>query len=287
MLLKRGSSGNNVRIVQSRLGLKPTGYYSQITEQKVRQWQLSHQLPPTGMVDEATWQSIMRFVPPSAPAATTEITSSVSLTPPEELITRIPLLKGKLPAKVMEQLPDTIQRFDIHNILRLAHFLSQCHHESGGFRQVVENLNYSAKRLREVFPKYFPGNLADEYAYKPEKIGARVYASRMGNGDEASGDGYRYRGRGYIQLTGKDNYRQFSRFIGVDVVSQPDLVAEKYPLDSAAFYFSRNNIWQVCDKGPGEEVVRQVTKMVNGGYHGLDERKKLFQEYFQLLSRNT
>jgi putative chitinase len=113
--------------------------------------------------------------------------------------------------------------------------------------------------------------------------GSRVYANRMGNGDEASGDGFKFRGRGYIQLTGKNNYTSFSTFVGEDCVANPDLVATKYPLASAAFYFNSNKIWAICDKGASDGVVTQVTKAVNGGTHGLPQRIQNFKKFMQAL----
>ena len=106
----------------------------------------------------------------------------------------------------------------------------------------------------------------------------------MGNGDEASGDGFKFRGRGYIQLTGKNNYTSFSTFVGEDCVASPDLVATKYPLASAAFYFNSNKLWAICDKGSSDAVVTQVTKAVNGGTHGLPERLQFFKKFIQALS---
>jgi putative chitinase len=167
--------------------------------------------------------------------------------------------------------------------LRLAHFLSQCGHESGGFKAVSENLNYSADGLKRTFGKYFPGNLAESYAKQPEKIASRVYANRMSNGDEASKEGYKFRGRGYIQLTGKGNYTSFTKFIGEDCVANPDLVATKYPLASAAFFFDSNKLWSICDKGADDATVTAVTKRVNGGTIGLADRIKHFKEYYNLL----
>jgi len=166
----------------------------------------------------------------------------------------------------------------------LAHFLAQCALESTGFTATVENLNYSAQRLLQVFPKYFRGVDPNAYARNPEKIGSRVYANRMGNGDEASGDGFKFRGRGYIQLTGKNNYTSFSKFVGEDCVANPDLVATKYPLASAAFFFKSNNIWAICDRGADDATVTKVTKAVNGGTHGLPERIQNFKLFFRALS---
>ena len=136
-----------------------------------------------------------------------------------------------------------------------------------------------------MFPKYFKDKAtADKYARNPEKIASRVYASRMGNGDEASGEGFKFRGRGYIQLTGKDNYKAFSNFIGEDCVANPDLVSDKYPLISAAWFFDKNNLWTICDKGASDEVVTSVTKRVNGGTHGLADRLSKFKIFNTTLA---
>ena len=194
-------------------------------------------------------------------------------------------LNGKLPQAVLNELPLVMEKFGISNPTRLAHFLSQVAHESGNFKFVNENLNYSSKGLMAIFKKYFPTEaLAMTYQRKADKIANKVYASRMGNGDEASGDGYKFRGRGYIQLTGKDNYKAFSDFIGEDCVANPDLVATKYPLTSAAFFFHKNKLWDICDKGHSHEIVTAVTKRVNGGTIGLDDRIKHFEEYNNLLA---
>jgi putative chitinase len=194
-------------------------------------------------------------------------------------------LNGKLPQAVINELPLVMEKFGISNPTRLAHFLSQVAHESGNFKFVNENLNYGAKGLLGIFKKYFPTEaLALAYERKPEKIANKVYASRMGNGDEASGEGYKFRGRGYIQLTGKDNYKAFSDFIGEDCVANPDLVATKYPLTSAAFFFHKNKLWDICDKGHSHDVVTAVTKRVNGGTIGLEDRIKHFNEYNHLLA---
>lgn len=193
-------------------------------------------------------------------------------------------LKGHVPDSVIAQLPDAMAKFNITTPLRLAHFLAQCGHESGGFKAVSENLNYSKEGLTKIFPKYFPGTLAESYARNPEKIASRVYANRMGNGDETSKEGFKFRGRGYIQLTGKSNYINFTKFIGEDCVANPDLVATKYPLASAAFFFNSNNLWSICDKGADDATVTAVTKRVNGGTIGLADRIKHFKEYYSLLS---
>ena len=193
-------------------------------------------------------------------------------------------LKTHIPDAVIAQIPGVMEKFAINTPLRLAHFLAQCGHESGGFKVVNENLNYGAKGLRGIFGKYFP---TDEKALlferKPEKIANVVYASRMGNGDEASGEGYKFRGRGYIQLTGKANYTEFGKSINEDMTATPDLVATKYPLLSAAWFFSKNGLNAVADKGNDVATVTAVTKRVNGGTIGLDDRINRFNEFYALL----
>lgn len=198
---------------------------------------------------------------------------------------KVSSLNTKLPISVMTEVDTLVEKYGVDSPLRLSHFLAQCAHESGNFKFLTENLNYSADGLLKIFPKYFKDKAtADLYARKPEKIANRVYANRMGNGDEASGDGFKFRGRGYIQLTGKDNYKAFSDFIGEDCVANPDLVATKYPLASAAFFFQKNKLWDICDKGATTEVVTLVTKRVNGGTHGLDDRISKFTTFNSILS---
>ena len=193
-------------------------------------------------------------------------------------------LKGHIPDVVIAQIPDTAKKFNITTPLRLAHFLAQCGHESAGFKAVQENLNYSAKGLLGIFKKYFPTQtLAEQYERNPQKIASKVYGGRMGNGPESTGEGFKFRGRGYIQLTGKQNYTNFAKFIGEDTVANPDLVATKYPLASAAFFFNSNGLWSICDKGADDATVTAVTKRVNGGTIGLPDRIKHFKEYYHLL----
>jgi putative chitinase len=192
-------------------------------------------------------------------------------------------LKGHIPDAVISQLPDTMAKYNITTPLRLAHFLAQCGHESAGFKAVNENLNYSVDGLKRIFSKYFPGILAEGYARQPEKIASKVYGNRMGNGNEASKEGWKYRGRGYIQLTGKDNYKAFDATVDDDILNNPDLVATKYPLMSAAWFFERGKIWAVCDKGSDKSTVTSVTMKVNGGTIGLEDRIKHFNEYYNLL----
>ncbi len=162
-----------------------------------------------------------------------------------------------------------------------AHFFGQCAHESGNFKVFSENLNYSADGLNKIFKKYFPtAAAAQPYARKPEKIANKVYANRMGNGPESSGDGWKYRGRGPIQLTGKDNYTAFAKDIGrSDVLTNPDIVCGELAFESALWFFRKNGLLAIADKGVTDAVITQITKRVNGGTHGLDDRLKKTKQF--------
>ena len=193
-------------------------------------------------------------------------------------------LKGHIPDTVISQIPSVLDKFEINTPLRLAHFLAQCGHESGGFKVVSENLNYGAAGLQSIFKKYFTAESAKEYQRKPEKIANIVYANRMGNGNQASGEGYKFRGRGFIQLTGKENYTSFDKVVEDDIIANPELVATKYPLLSAAWFFHKNGLHKIADEGATDLVVTKVTKRVNGGTIGLPDRIKHFNEYNNLLN---
>jgi putative chitinase len=194
-------------------------------------------------------------------------------------------LKGHVPDAVIGQIPGVMEKFGVNTPLRLAHFLAQCGHESGGFRLTQENLNYSAKGLMGIFKKYFPTQaLADAYARKPEKIANKVYGNRMGNGPETSGEGFKFRGRGYIQLTGKQNYTAFDLAVEDDILANPDLVSSKHALSSAAWFWKKNGLNLIADTGSSTEIVTKITKRVNGGTIGLADRIKHFKEYHALLA---
>ena len=283
MLLKIGSRGEDVKKLQEKLGLSADGVFGPGTEKAVKKWQIDHDLAADGLVGEGTWskmfptQQVITEPAPVAPVVSTTVPSGSGF--------KLENLKGHIPDAVIAQIPDTAKKFNITTPLRLAHFLAQCGHESGGFRLVQENLNYSAKGLTGTFRKYFINEAAAApYAKNPQKIASKVYGGRMGNGPESTGEGYKFRGRGYIQLTGKDNYTKFAKFIGEDTVGNPDLVATKYPLASAAFFFDSNKLWAICDRGADTATVTAVTKRVNGGTIGLPDRIKHFQEYYHLLA---
>ena len=166
---------------------------------------------------------------------------------------------------------------------RAAHFFAQTAHESGGFKTFSENLNYGAKGLRGIFGKYFPTDaLARAYERQPQRIANRVYANRMGNGPEASGDGWKFRGRGALQLTGKDTYQAFANYVKrPDIMDNPDLVATELCFESALWFFDRNKLWGICDKGVNEAAILALTKRINGGTHGLDDRRMKTKKYAQ------
>jgi putative chitinase len=275
MLLKKGSKSDDVKKLQEKLGLAADGIFGAGTETKVKEWQAANGLAADGIVGDGTWSKMFGGVAPSVIKEDVVIAKAGTL--------NIDKLKGHIPDAVIAQIPETAAKFNITNNLRLAHFLAQCGHESGGFKAVSENLNYSADGLKKIFPKYFPGNIAESYSRNPEKIASKVYGGRMGNGDESTKEGFKFRGRGYIQLTGKANYTNFAKFIGEDTVANPDLVATKYPLASAGFFFDSNKLWAICDKGADDATVTAVTKRVNGGTIGLVDRIKHFKEYYNLL----
>lgn len=195
-------------------------------------------------------------------------------------------LEKAIPTKVYQDLFSIVTEYKINTPSRLAHFLAQCAHESANFSRVEENLNYSAKRLMVVFKKYFlTEELALQYERSPKAIASRVYANRMGNGSEETSDGWTYRGRGYIQLTGKDNYKLFDGVVNDNITDNPDLVANKYSLVSAAWFWNNKKLNDAADQGITENEVALITKKVNGGFIGLEDRTKLFHKFYNLLNK--
>ena len=278
MLLKKGDNNEQVKQLQVKLHLDPVGNFGPKTEEAVKLWQSTHGLTADGVVGDKTWAMIMgEESHPQVQQQTVAVSNSTGL--------KLEKLKGHIPDAVIAMIPAVAQKFQIDSALRLAHFLAQCGHESGGFRLTKENLNYSAKGLMGIFKKYFPTEaLANQYARQPEKIANKVYGSRMGNGPESSGEGAKFCGRGYIQLTGKDNYTAFGKSIGEDVCANPQVVAEKYALLSAAWFFNKNGLHKMADGGATDAVVTSITKRVNGGTIGLADRIKHFKEYYHLLA---
>ncbi len=200
----------------------------------------------------------------------------------QQFQTVVPDVNWKYIAPYLDIYIKVLEKYEINTPLRKAHFLAQISHESGSFKFVKENLNYSAKALFAVFRKYFPTLAAAELcARQPEKIANKVYANRMGNGNESSGEGWRYRGRGLIQLTGKDNYTSFSADTGQDFVTNPDLVAQpKWALSSACWFWKKRNINTFADA----DDIHMVTKRINGGFNGLEHRQHFLDEYKKLYN---
>ena len=279
MLLKVGSRGEEVKQLQQKLGLGADGVFGPGTETAVKKWQAANGLTADGLVGNGTWSKMFG----ESISAKTVITEPLNIANSGPL--KLENLRGHIPDTVIAQIPDVAEKFQINTPLRLAHFLAQCGHESGGFRATQENLNYSAKGLMGIFKKYFPTQaLAEQYQRKPEAIASKVYGGRMGNGPEATKEGFKFRGRGYIQLTGKDNYTAFGKAINEDMTANPDKVATHYPLLSAAWFFSKNGLHKIADTGSSDTVVTQITKRVNGGTIGLADRIKHFKEYYHLLA---
>ena len=190
-------------------------------------------------------------------------------------------LKGAIPDSVLDELPSAIAMADLNTPLRLAHFLGQTAHESSSFTKVVENLNYTTpERLCAIFPTKFKKLIdAKPYVRNPERLGSFVYANKLGNGKPESNMGFKFRGRGYIQLTGAVNYLLFGQKIGVNLLHDPDLVATKYPLTSAAWFWNRNNINKFADA----DNLKKVTSTINGGLNGYEDRLKKFIQFYELL----
>ena len=242
MLLKIGSKGDDVKKLQEKLKLTSDGTFGPNTEKAVKEWQTKNGLGSDGIVGDVTWNKMF---------GGSVVTEGAHITPVAGL--SIEKLKGTVPDSVLAQIPDTAIKFNITTNLRLAHFLSQCAHESG------------------------------DWKYRLEIASGKAYEGRKDLGNIHEGDGVRFKGRGYIQLTGRGNYGRFSKFIGEDCVENPDLVANKYPLASAAFFFDSNKLWTICDKGFDDATVTSVTKRVNGGTNGLSDRLKHFKVYHNLL----
>lgn len=279
MLIKLNSNGEDVKKLQIKLGLTPDGVFGKNTELKVKEWQTANGLKADGIVGDITWTKLFQ----------------VKTTTPEVVVNnniKLENIRSIIPAHVMLEIPSIIIKYNL-NKLKLAHFLSQCSHESGGFKVVSENLNYTTDRMLEIFKYDFDINhdkvlsinekkKAELLKGSPEKIANFVYANQNGNGNELSGDGWKFRGRGYIQLTGRLNYTEFDKTVDDDILTNPDLVATKYPLQSAAFFFTKNNLWLLCDSD-STECIKKLTKRINGGYNGLDDRITKFNQIYKLL----
>lgn len=269
MILSLGITDIKVNRLQQIFKLAITGKFDRLLENKVKEWQSANGLKADGKVGQFTWNKLVNGID-------------------------LAKLKGSIPDYVFSQIIDICGTQQLDSPLRLAHFLSQCAHESGNFSQVFENLNYSADGLAITFKSDFDLNKnkvleatellkTRQLARKPEAIANFVYANQNGNGNELSGDGWKFRGRGYIQLTGRANYEKFSKYIGEDCTIDPDLVATQYPLASAKFFFDNNKLWSICDLGSDSQVVVRLTKRINGGTNGLADRIQKFTYFWTLL----
>lgn len=180
-----------------------------------------------------------------------------------------------------EALNKMLPQYEIDTLNRAVGFIAQCAHESGNFKFLKENLNYRWDSLRRVFPKYFPNDqIAKEYAHKPEAIANRVYANRMGNGPESTGDGFRYCGRGLIQLTGKNNYAAFAKFIEMDLAKVPAyLTTFDGAVEGACWFWAANNLNTLADN----RDVKNMTRVINGGYNGLQDRLEKYATIYKIL----
>ncbi len=260
MLVKLGSQGEDVKKVQAVLKIDISGIFDESTKQDVADWQAKHGLFNDGIVGDVTWKVM------------------------SQPVYNLSNLKGYIPDSVLSQIPLVADKYGIHSSLRLAHFLAQASHESAGFTAFTENLNYSAQGLLKTFPYYFKTlEQANAYANQPEKIANKVYGNRLGNGNEASGEGWKFRGRGYLQLTGKENYQSLAKSLNIDLVSSPELVGSQYPLASAGWFFKKNQLLTICDNGISNETIEQLTKRINGGLIGITDRIAKTQKFAKLL----
>ena len=195
----------------------------------------------------------------------------------------LPLCKN--PQLYVEPLNQAISKYNINTVNRLACFLSQIAHESGSLNRMQENLNYSPSRLMQVWPNRFPSlDIANQYGNNPQKIANKVYSNRMGNGDEASNDGYKYRGRGLLQITGKSNYAIIAKYLNLDLLNNPDLLLDPTnAVNSAAHYWNNHDCNNLADKLDHTSI----TKKINGGVNGLKDRIDLYNHINQVLIKNN
>lgn len=247
-----------INLIQEKLGVKVDGDFGNITKSAVESFQAKNGLSITGVVDQATADKL-----------------GVKLDSVQLTIEQVKVLSNvkdfNTLVDITKNLNLVMAKYKINTKLRVSHFIGQLLHESGGLLITKENLNYSADGLLKTFPKYFKtADKAAQYAKKGDSIANYVYANRMGNGDEKSGDGSKCKGRGYIQITGKDNYTKLSKDLGVDFLAEPTLLeSPKYASLSAGWFWNTANLNALADK---DDVIG-ITKKINGGTNGLDDRK--------------
>ncbi|MEQ9262773.1 MAG: peptidoglycan-binding protein [Owenweeksia sp.] len=266
-------------LAQLGYDINPDGKYGPGTQTAVMTFQRDKDLQADGVAGPATWKALQTK---QTQDKKTEGFINLPLT--------LTLLKTIMPQgresrlamfcpALNRQLPD----YQITSPLRQAHFLAQIAHESAQLNTTIENLNYSAKALRSVFGKYFPSDeMANAYARQPEKIGSRIYADRMGNGNETSTEGWKFRGRGLIQLTGKDNYRRFGQATGSDYIQNPEPVDTDADIavQAACWYWNIHKLNHYADA----DDIRSITRKINGGYNGMDDREALLKRAKQAFN---
>jgi putative chitinase len=280
MLLKKGSTGDDVKKLQEKLGLGADGTFGSGTEAAVKKWQSDNGLTADGIVGEGTWSKMFG----SVVTETAPIVSGGSLD--------LNKLKGKIPQSIFDILPEAFEKYSINTPLRASHFLGQIAHESGDFTIKTESMNYSTpSRIVDIWPSRF--NLdgsgskkdANKYIKNQELLAEAVYGGRMGNND--AGDGFRFRGGGFLQLTGKEAYQGYAKYLGKTVGETADLLRSenKYAMDAACWEYVVNmKLNTVADQGMNDDVIKVISKKINGGYIGLDDRKLKCKKYYSILS---
>ena len=278
MLLKNGSTGDLVKKIQEKLGLTADGSFGQGTENAVKNWQSKNGLTPDGIVGDQTLTKM-------------GITGTQSTTLTDGPV-NFESLKGKVPSAILEILPAAFSKYGIDTALKASHFLSQISHESGDFTIKTESLYYETpSRIVDIWPSRF--NLdgsagkknANDYVLNEQKLASVVYDGRMGN--DKPGDGYTFRGAGFLQLTGKDAFKGYAAYIGKSLEETANLIRTDnyYALDAALWeYCISMKLNAVAEQGTSIDVVKKITKVVNGGYIGLDDRIAEFNKYYSLLS---
>jgi putative chitinase len=266
MNISRGSEDvDSIKLIQKKLGLTSDGNFGPKTELAVKNFQGQNRLIPTGIVDNNTWVKMGLNKTSDKPFISIGQVKRLTGISNDDIV-----------SEITEELNYVSRKFNINTKLRLSHFLAQILHESDKFRLVKENLYYSTKGLLTTFKKYFKTEeVASQYAKKPNKIANKVYANRMGNGSPESNDGARFIGRGYIQITGRNNYTKLSNDLNIDFLSKPELLEEiKYAMLSAGWYWNVNNLNILADR----DDLDSITRVINGGTNGLSHRAELLDE---------
>ena len=278
----------NPQVKELQQQLKQLGYdvdtdgkFGPGTEKAVKQFQQSAGLKDDGIVGNDTYKALDAAISKGNNSQTDSESQKTSLSE-QQLQQIMPQASSANIDRYYQPLLSVTTSYNIDTPLRLAHFIAQIAHESGSLRYTEENLNYSASALRSVFGKYFKtDDEANAYARQPEKIANRVYANRMGNGDEASGEGWKYRGRGLIQLTGKENYSNFGKSVIQDLITNPDPLAKDptTAVEGACWYWDNRKLNQYADQ---DDIVT-ITKKINGGLNGLEDRKAFLVRAKQVM----